>query len=92
MQVVCRNCGSVDNYITEFKGNQNVAHCNSCGKFIKNIPYKEPTLYFGKYKDKKVSEIQDMQYLQWLIDKSVVRANIKDAVVKQIERIKIQGV
>lgn len=89
MEIVCKNCGSINDYRTEFKGNQLVAHCNGCGSFIKNIPYKEPTLYFGKYKDKKVSDIQDLGYLQWLIDKSVVKANIREAVVNQIQKIKL---
>lgn len=92
MEIVCKNCGSVDQYRTEMKNNQNVAHCLSCGKYIKNIPYAQtPKLYFGKYKDKPITEIQDLGYLEWLIEKNVVKANIRQAVINQISIIKLYG-
>ena len=38
--------------------------CNKCNSFIKNIPYQnEAIFYFGKYKGKKVSEIEDIDYI-----------------------------
>lgn len=51
------------------------ASCPQCGNFIKFLPYKEPTLYFGKYKGKTVREVADIdkEYLIWLIQKHNTR-------------------
>ena len=90
MEIKCK-CGEVNNYRTEMKNGQNVAHCNKCGSYIKNIPYSEPKFYFGKYKGKLISDCQDLGYLQWLINSGAVRANQKEAVLVQIEKINLYG-
>ena len=92
MEIKCNKCGEVNNYRTEMKNGQNVAHCIKCGSYIKNIPYvKEHKFYFGKYKDKLISDCQDLEYLQWLITGKIVKANIREAVITQIEKIKLYG-
>lgn len=92
MEIVCKNCGSVNDYRTEMKNGQNVAHCNACGKYIKNIPYNpHPKLYFGKYKDRLIKDIEDLNYLQWLIDGNVLKANTRRAVIDRIAQLKIYG-
>lgn len=74
------------------KNGQNVAHCNGCGKYIKNIPYNpRPKIYFGKYKNRFIDDLEDIQYLKWLIDNQVVKANIKQAVIEQIDKLKLYG-
>jgi len=60
MDVICKNCGSINDYRTEMKSNQQVAYCNGCDKFIKNIPYQEQRFYVGKYFKKLVSEVTDL--------------------------------
>ena len=71
------------------KSGQKTATCNGCGKYIKNIPYSEPTLYFGKYAQTKISEINDLGYLEWLI-KNVERLRKKerDAIEQQIIKLR----
>ena len=67
--IICRQCGSVNDYKTEMKSNQNVATCNGCGSFIKNIPYQLPSLYFGKYKGKSIKDYEtpdEVNYLHWI--------------------------
>lgn len=66
--ITCRQCGSIDDFTTERKSNNLVATCNSCGKFIKNIPTDKPKFYVGKYKDKLIEEVDDISYLQWAYD------------------------
>lgn len=59
----------MNDYRTEMKNSQNVATCNSCGDYIKNIPYAEPALYFGKYKNKPIKDYytrDEMNYLYWV--------------------------
>ena len=82
--IKCNKCGSVNDYYTELKANNNVARCNKCDSFIKNIPYEEPTFHFGKYKDKKVKEVEDMQYLKWALDKVKLSSSMRTAVTQQI--------
>ena len=67
--IVCKNCGTVDDYTLEMKSNQNVATCNGCGKFIKNVAYNPPALYFGKYSGKAIKDYftpDEVNYLHWI--------------------------
>lgn len=67
--LICPKCGPIEKeYYTELKSNQNVARCLKCDSFIKNIPQgNDATFYFGKYKDQKVKDIEDMDYLKWAL-------------------------
>jgi len=87
--IKCPKCGAINDYYTELKANNNVARCSLCDTFIKNIPYQtEQQFFFGKYKGKKVSEIEDIQYLQWVLDKTNPKPAFRDAIIKQIDRFK----
>jgi hypothetical protein len=58
--IICKNCGYINDYRTELKANNNVAYCNGCDKYIKNIPQNNmPMLHFGKYKGKLVTDIEN---------------------------------
>lgn len=85
-QIICKKCGAVDKYYTEVKSNNNVARCSECDSFIKNIPYGEPIFYFGKYKGKEVSEVEDMQYLKWVLSATKPALSMREAIQKQIDR------
>ena len=87
MDIICKKCGSVNDYKTELKNSQNVAHCNGCGKFIKNIPYQKPKMYFGKYKDKFISDITDINYLDWVLRQNIVKGNNKQAIIDQLFKL-----
>ena len=88
--IICKSCGLINEYTTEMKSGQNVATC-SCGKFIKNIPYAEPTFYFGKYSNTKVSEIKDKNYLEWaLANIGKLKPKMKDAIKTQIDKLNNQ--
>ena len=69
MEVVCKNCGSINDYHTIMKSGQKTAWCNGCGSYIKNIPQGgEPVMHFGKYKGTLISEMTDLSYLNWLLE------------------------
>lgn len=87
MEIICKNCGSVNDYTTELKNGQNVATCSCCDRFIKNVPYQPPKFYFGKYKNQLISENIDLNYLEWFLHNTKPKANIKEAVIKQINII-----
>lgn len=84
--IICTKCGSVNDYRTERKANNDVAYCNGCDAYIKNIPRSEPTLYFGKYKDKKVSEIEDINYLRWVLKETKPSAHLRTAIETRISQ------
>jgi DNA-directed RNA polymerase subunit RPC12/RpoP len=88
-EIKCPNCGAINDYYTELKANNNVARCTQCDTFIKNIPYQtEKVFYFGKYKGQKVNDIEDINYLQWVLDNTKQKAAMKDAIIKQIDNFK----
>ena len=68
--IVCQKCGSINDFRTVMKSNQNTCWCNGCDSFIKNMPQgKSPKLHFGKYKDREISTMTDaveINYLQWV--------------------------
>lgn len=84
--LICRNCGPIEDYYTELKSGQNTAWCSKCDAFIKNIPYSTaaPTFYFGKYKGKLVTEVEDMPYLKWVLDDIKPKPKMKQAIEAHI--------
>jgi len=67
--VICKNCGVINDCTLTNKSGQMVATCNNCGKYIKNVPYSEPALYFGKYSGKAINDYftpDEVNYLHWI--------------------------
>jgi len=83
-QVICKRCGTADNYHIEIKANNHCAYCNGCGGFIKNIPHVEPRMYFGRYNGMKIEDIDDTPYLKWVLAKTDVSGHIREAIELKI--------
>lgn len=91
--IKCKHCGSEENYRTEKKANNLVAFCNNCGSYIKNLPYAEPSLYFGKYakipiKDYNIPEM--INYLHWCRNNQDLWQKLS-VNVKQAINLKLDG-
>ena len=90
MNIICKECGCINDYRTEKKANNLVAHCNGCGSYIKNLPYAKPALHFGKYKGIPIEEFntpERLNYLHWMINSGVYHkqsANVRRAIDFQI--------
>ena len=87
MDIVCNNCGSVNDFRTEKKANNLVAYCLGCGRYIKNIPYSAPSLYFGKYKNTKIKDFttpEMMNYLHWALYNCKLTGNVRDAIITHL--------
>lgn len=83
----CPKCGTINDYYTELKANNNVARCGKCDTFIKNIPYQtEQTFFFGKYKGTKVKDVEDMGYLKWVLANTKQTEMMRKAISEQISR------
>lgn len=87
MNIICKNCGSIDDYRIGKKANNLVAYCNGCDQFIQNLPYSPPSLHFGKYKGCIIQNIHDLDYLQWVINNVRLSDLNKAAVLKQINSL-----
>jgi uncharacterized Zn finger protein len=78
--VVCKDCGLINDYSVVEKSGQQVCNCNGCGFFLGNKPreydYKSIKIPFGQYKDTLVSECDDMQYLNWMLNKTNPKGNL----------------
>jgi hypothetical protein len=83
--IICQNCGSINDYRTVMKSNQNTAWCNGCDKFIKNIPQGKPaTLYFGKYKGRELSSMvsdDELKYLEWVSEQNWCKSLLKTQIL-----------
>ncbi len=84
MDIVCAKCGSINDYHIIRKSNNEVAYCNGCQAYIKNIPHDKPKLYVGKYKGIPIDEIEDIPYLKWALGTLQLTTNIKMAIQSRI--------
>lgn len=70
-EVVCKNCGLIDDYSIVIKSGHQVAFCNGCDNYIKSIAYQDLLalrMFMGKYKGKRICDIDDVSYLRWAYD------------------------
>ena len=78
--VICKNCGLVNDYQIKETNGQQVCTCNGCGTFLGNKPreynYRSIVIPFGQYKDTLVSECEDLKYLNWMLDKTNPKGNL----------------
>jgi len=56
----------------------------SKSELSKHTGYDESVLQFGKYKGKKIAEITDMSYLNWMLREMKLQPAIKERVEKRI--------
>ncbi len=93
--IICTNCGSINDYNVIVKSNQHTAYCNGCKKYIKNIPQEKTenlTMYFGKFKGQKINEIQDKQYLEWVLRASeTLNEKYRTAIQERIDDIEFNS-
>lgn len=82
--IVCTHCGLINDFRVERKANNDVAYCNGCDRYIKNIPHSEPAFYIGKYKGTPIKDIEDMGYLKWALKEMKLTANMRTAIQKRI--------
>lgn len=82
--IVCKKCGSVDNYNIVDSNQQKMAYCNDCKAWIKNLPYKDPQFYFGKYKGQYIAHVNDLFYLKWVKDNIKMGESMREAISERI--------
>jgi len=90
--ITCSKCQSVNDYKTQQRGIHSTAFCNQCGSYIKNLPQGKPAqLYFGKYKDRLISEMaskEEVAYLGWLLSTDVKPNSLKQAITDHLNGLK----
>lgn len=87
--LICRNCFSVNDYVTKKNGPHVQATCRLCGTFITFLATDPPRLYFGKYKNQAIADIQNIDYLEWaLINIDIRRKRIRKAIEDQVKRLR----
>lgn len=89
-EIVCKKCGSVNNYRIEPRGIHRTACCNLCNSYIKHLPQGKPiTLFFGKYKERTIDSMvnkDEIEYLKWLSQKPDLKPNsLRDYILKHLE-------
>lgn len=83
-KLYCGHCDSEQTYNIVEKSGQRTAWCDECSGYIKNIPYAEPAFYFGKYKDKLVSDVHDPEYMKWFLTNIKGNKKTKQAIEKKL--------
>lgn len=88
-KLFCKHCNKQVDFEIIVKANNHVAHCWECGHYIKNIPHStaESVFYFGKYNGTKVSECQDLQYLEWVVKNVKLKEKMKEDIYQRIQTL-----
>lgn len=58
-------------------------YCKNCNKFFGFIQQElkdDYILHFGKYKGKKLNEVDD-SYLEWLLNQDFIKENVKKKII-----------
>ena len=72
----CKICNH-DKFTYRISGPHLGQYCENCDRWQKWLPQTQylETMPFGKYKGQKINDIQDIQYLTWLL------SNLKNDVI-----------
>lgn len=69
------------------------AYCNGCSKYIKNISYDKPKLYFGKHKGIPIEDYGNpemISYLNWIVSQEDImkkmNKKVKECIFKKINK------
>lgn len=81
----CTSCGLINDYTITEKNNQRVCTCNGCGRFLGNKPkdeydVKNIMMPFGKYKGQYIIQINDLNYLRWVLKNVTIKGGVLAAV------------
>lgn len=87
----CKNCDRKVLPYTILKGNNNVARCTNCNTHLGNIGYAEPALHFGKYKGTLIKDVEDVDYLQWVLRKVKISPRLRNAINERIKTFQLQA-
>lgn len=87
--IVCTKCGLMNSTNIVEKNRQKVCFCAGCGAYIKNIGYAEDKFYIGKYKGRKVCEVDDKNYLSWFLNESSIKKSpkMREAIEEKIKKL-----
>lgn len=87
-EIQCNGCKSYE-YTTIKSGIHLRANCAKCGKYIKNLPQNNAIekIPFGKFKDTLISEITDLKYLVWIVQKLDVKGSLLVTIQERIKEL-----
>lgn len=81
-EIVCKRCGSVNDFSVTKPSIHYRADCKSCGSWITNISENKPTqIYFGKFKGRFLNSMgshEELHWLKWAIDSGAVKGKVKN--------------
>lgn len=89
--IICLKCGSINDYWVKETDLHSTAYCN-CGAYIKHLPkgnIEDLRMYIGKYKGKLITEIEDLNYLEWAIKNISFKDKYKTAITNRIDTLKL---
>ena len=88
--LICKKCGSIDDYRTSNSGDHIRADCRQCGAYIKFLGKGGPAVcYYEKYKGWLISAITDIAWLKWLLGNVPIKPGMRVHYQDQLD--KLQG-
>lgn len=88
MDILCQQCGLVNDFTECQAGPHRSAYCNKCGNFIKHLKQSEIVfIYFGKYQGRELSSMkssEELTYLNWLTLAPNLKKSLKAAIDKHL--------
>lgn len=88
--IICNNCGLINEYQVKQTQLHTTAYCNGCGKYIKHLPKenKDHVIYFGKYKGTPLKDFLTKEHVNWLNwavnNATTLKPALKEAILKHL--------
>lgn len=80
-EIICKKCGSVNDFSVSKPSIHYRADCKSCGAWITNISENKPIqIYFGRFKGRFLNSMgstDELQWLEWAVKSGAVKGNVK---------------
>lgn len=89
--VICKKCGSENDYSIKEKSKQRVCRCNVCNNFLGCKPHEleikndfsHVVIPFGQYKGEKINGLKD-SYLWWVYENVKIKGTLAAAIKQKL--------
>lgn len=89
--IVCKKCGSINDFQKVQAGKHLKAICNGCDSYIKFLPLgNPPKIHFGKFTGREIYtliEKPEVEYLNWLLNQNFIKPKLRTDIESHLKSL-----